>query len=248
MTVVPEISVVIPFYNEAEVAGPVIDELAEAMNRLGRSFEILLVDDGSSDQTANVLARAQERWRCCRILRHPYNLGQGAALWHGLHMARGAILVTLDGDGQNDPADLPMLLQRLEATDLVVGIRTRRQDSWLRRAMSKVANAVRRRWLGDAVHDTGCALRVFRREVLESFLPIRTLYSFIPAFAAGAGFRVVECPVGHRARRAGESKYGLRVMLWRPFVDMLAIGWLLRRRLPRVHVPDILPPERSSTQ
>jgi glycosyltransferase involved in cell wall biosynthesis len=234
MTSLPEISGVVPFFNEAEVAGGVIDELIECMTQLGRTFELILVDDGSSDKTIEVLMQAQQRSRACRVLRHPRNLGQAAALWNGLHAAHGSILLTLDGDGQNDPRDLPVLLKRLEDADMVIGFRANRQDSALRRAMSRIANAVRRYWLRDNMRDTGCALRVFRREVLESFMPIRTLYSFIPAFAVGAGFRVVEFPVSHRARAAGVSKYGLWIMLWRPFVDMIAVGWLMRRRLPPV--------------
>jgi dolichol-phosphate mannosyltransferase len=243
MTSLPEISGVVPFYNEAAVAGGVIDELIECMSRLGRTFELILVDDGSSDETIEVLMRAQQRTRSCRVLRHPRNLGQAAALWHGLYAARGSILVTLDGDGQNDPGDLPALLKRLEDADMVIGFRANRQDSALRRAMSRIANAVRRYWLGDNMRDTGCALRVFRREVLQSLIPIRTLYSFIPAFAVGAGFRVVECPVSHRARTAGVSKYGLWIMLWRPFVDMISVGWLIRRRLPPVQAEEISPPD-----
>jgi dolichol-phosphate mannosyltransferase len=235
----PEISGVVPFYNEAEVAGGVIDELIGCMNQLGRTFEIVLVDDGSSDETSEVLMLAQQRWRSCRVLRHPRNLGQAAALWNGLHAARGSILFTLDGDGQNDPGDLPALLKRLEDADMVIGFRANRQDSQLRIAMSRIANAIRRYWLRDNMRDTGCALRVFRREVLQSLLPIRTLYSFIPAFAVGAGYRVVECPVAHRARAAGVSKYGLWIMLWRPFVDMIAVGWLMRRRLPPVPAKEI---------
>ena len=243
MTSAPEISGVVPFYNEAAVAGGVIDELIDCMNELGRPFEIVLVDDGSSDDTIKVLMMAQQRSRSCRVLRHPRNLGQAAALWNGVHAARGAILFTIDGDGQNDPRNLPPMLKRLEDADMVIGFRANRQDSALRLAMSRIANAVRRYWLGDTMRDTGCALRVFRREVLESFLPIRTLYSFIPAFAVGAGFRVVECPVAHRARIAGVSKYGLLIMLWRPFVDMIAVGWLMRRRLPPVQAEEILPPD-----
>jgi len=242
MSTPPEISVVVPFYNEAEVAGGMIDELTDCMNRLNRSFEIVLVDDGSSDATADILFNAQKRSPYCRILEHPRNLGQAAALWNGLHAARGAILVTIDGDGQNDPGDLPKMLKSLEGADMVIGFRAHRKDSSLRLAMSRIANAVRRRWLGDNMRDTGCALRVFRREVLQSFLPIRTLYSFIPALAAGAGFRVVECPVAHRARKAGVSKYGLWIMLWRPFVDMVAVGWLMRRRLPPVQAKESSPP------
>jgi dolichol-phosphate mannosyltransferase len=155
-------------------------------------------------------------------------------LMTAFNAVRGAIVVTLDGDGQNDPADIPAMLVRLDQADLVVGVRAQRRDSTLRKTMSRVANGVRRRWLSDGVSDTGCALKVFRREVIASFLPIRTLYSFIPACAAAAGFRVVEYRVHHRHRTAGVSKYGLWTMLWRPLADMLALGWVLRRRIPRV--------------
>ena len=241
----PEISVVIPFYNEEQVAGSVIDEVGTVLARLARPYEIIAIDDGSADGTAGVLLEACHRWSACRVLRHARNAGQAAALWNGLHRARGTILATLDGDGQNDPADLPELLQRLGAADMVVGIRPTRRDSWLRRTMSRVANGIRRWWLRDGVSDTGCALKVFRREVLASFLPVRTLYSFIPAFAVRSGFRVVELPVRHRPRRAGTSNYGLLVMLWRPLVDMLAIGWLLGRRIQNVAVEEISERDRQ---
>lgn len=230
----PEVSVIVPFYNEEGAAGPLLDEVATQLSALGRSFELVAVDDGSIDGTFEVLCAAQRRWPTCRVLRHRRNAGQGAALMTGFGAARGAIFATLDGDGQNDPADLPAMFERLDRADLVVGIRAHRQDSQLRRTMSRVANAVRRRWLNDGVSDTGCAIRVFRREVAGSFVPIRTLYSFIPACAASAGFRVVEYPVRHRHRTTGVSKYGLVTMLWRPFADMLALGWVLQRRMPAV--------------
>lgn len=231
-----DISVVIPFYNEDVVAGTVIDEVASVLAASAQPHEIVLVDDGSTDRTNEVLRQACGRWPVCRVISLERNSGQAAALWAGLHAARGARIVTLDGDGQNDPASIPDMLLRLENADMVVGVRARRKDSWLRRTMSKVANGVRRRWLRDGVSDTGCALKAFRREVVSSFFPVRTLYSFLPAFAARAGFRVIECPVGHRPRRGGTSKYGLWVMLWRPAVDMLAIGWILHRRIPPVTV------------
>jgi glycosyltransferase involved in cell wall biosynthesis len=246
MSSAPEISGVVPFYNEGAVAAGVIDELVNSMSKLGRTFELVLVDDGSSDDTIEVLKRSQQRSPSCRVLRHPRNVGQAAALWNGLHAARGSILVTLDGDGQNDPSDLSMLLNRLADADMVIGFRTNRQDSRLRLAMSRIANAVRRYWLGDNMRDTGCALRVFRREVLQSFLPIRTLYSFYPCVRGGRRLSRRRMPVTHRARKAGISKYGLWVMLWRPFVDMIAVGWLMRRRLPPVQATEISPGDSRS--
>jgi dolichol-phosphate mannosyltransferase len=139
----------------------------------------------------------------------------------------------LDGDGQNPPAELARLWPLRDSADLISGARARRRDSALRRAMSRLANTVRRTLLRDGVSDTGCSLKIFRRAVVASFLPIRTLYSFIPAFAVSAGFTVREVPVDHRPRRAGMSHYGLRVMALHPLLDLLALTWMLRRTLWR---------------
>ena len=228
------LSMIIPFFNEAESAGVLVTEVVDVLNRLGIDYEVLLIDDGSSDGTREVLRSMQAQFSRCRVLHHERNAGQAAALWTGFHAATGTILGTLDGDGQNDPADVPRMLQLLDNADMVIGIRAGRQDSALRKAMSRIANGVRSRWLGDGVSDTGCAIKVFRKEVVETFLPVRTLYSFLPAFAVSGGFRVIECPVNHRPRRFGRSSYGLIAMLWRPSVDMLAIGWLMKRRIPKV--------------
>lgn len=243
MTAPPDISVVIPFFNEERHVAGVVCEVAAVLNRIGRSFELVLVDDGSTDHTAQQLLEAAAHTAGCRVLQHASNAGQAAALWSGLRAARGGILVTLDGDGQNDPIELPAMIARLADADLVQGIRQPRRDPRLRRAMSAMANGVRRRWLRDGASDAGCAVRVFRREVLASLVPIRSLYSFIPSCASAAGFRIVEYPVPHRQRRFGTSSYGLRLMWWRPLVDMLALGWLARRRLPAVAVRELgIPP------
>ena len=135
----------------------------------------------------------------------------------------------MDGDGQNAPADIPVLLQHLEQADLVCGIRAERNDSTLRRWMSRLANRVRGRLLGDGMLDSGCALKVMRREVVSALVPIRTLYSFIPALAVAAGFRVAEVPVHHRSRNGGRSNYGLRAFVLMPLVDMLGLLWFRRR-------------------
>jgi dolichol-phosphate mannosyltransferase len=224
------LSVVIPFYNEEEVAGGLVDELGRDLSQLGLAWEALLVDDGSTDGTFEELTRAAARWPGCRILRLPKNTGQGAALLHGIERASAPVIAMLDGDGQNVPADIGRLLPLLERADLVVGVRTPRHDSWLRRRMSRLANGVRRRLLRDGVNDAGCALKVFRREVVASFLPVPMLNPFMPAFAVSGGFRVAELPVQHRPRRGGQSKYGLRRLLWRPARDLLVIAWILRRR------------------
>jgi glycosyltransferase involved in cell wall biosynthesis len=227
-----QLSVVIPFYDEEESAGPLLAELRPVLDGLGEPYEVLLVDDGSRDATAARLQAVAAAWPEARVLELEVNQGQASALLCGLHAAAGRVLVTLDGDGQNDPADIPKLLPALAGADMVAGVRTQRNDSALRRWMSRTANRVRGRVLGDGLRDSGCALKAFRREVVGSFIPIRTLYSFMPALAVGAGYRVVEAEVGHRARTRGRSKYGLRVMLWRPFVDMLGVWWFLSRRIP----------------
>lgn len=236
-TEAPRYSVVIPFYNEAALAHAVIEEACGVLAGIDGGFEILAVDDGSTDSTLAELTRATVRWSQCRIVRQPRNLGQAAALLRGFSEARGEIIITLDGDGQNVPADIPKLLPLLASADMVIGVRSNRNDSRLRRAMSRLANGVRARVLGDGLTDGGCALKVFHRQVVASFWPIRSLYSFMPAFAIASGYRVTEIPVRHRPRSAGESKYGLGAMLWRPMLDMVALWWLLRRRRATVDPP-----------
>lgn len=251
MTVDPDLSVVIPFHNEAGHAAEVVAEVVDALGGCGASFDVVLVDDGSSDDTARVLREAALSWPCCRVLQHDRNAGQGAALLTGLRAARGKVLATLDGDGQSVPADLPAMLDRLREADLVQGVRVRRHDSAVRRAMSAVANGVRRRWLQDGAHDAGCAVRVFNRRVADSLIPIRTIYSFVPACAVAAGWRVVEHPVRHRPRRSGAPHYSLAMMWWRPLFDMLALGWLAARRPPHVSVRELPPlarPEAAASQ
>lgn len=235
MTDRPDLSVVIPFYDEEQCAAFVLDEVRATLDPLGLSYEVVAVDDGSSDGTAVALAASARDDPRFRILRWEPNRGQAAALYWGLRAARAPVVVTMDGDGQNDPAEIPALLSDLDEADMVVGIRLARRDSWLRRRMSRLANAVRGRLLRDDMRDSGCALKVFRREVIESLIPIRTLYSFMPAMAVAAGFRVVQREVRHRPRRGGRSSYGLWKFLWRPLLDLLGMWWFSRRRftLPR---------------
>lgn len=228
----PELSVVIPFYNEAPNVAPLLGELRTTLEGLGLTAEVIAVNDGSADDTARELDEAARLWPVVRPRHLPANAGQAAALRAGFAAARGTWIATLDGDGQNPPAELARLWVLRDTADLVTGARQDRRDPALRRAMSRVANTVRRALLRDGVTDTGCSLKVFRREVAASFLPIRTMYSFLPAFAVAAGHTVREVPVAHRPRRAGESKYGFRVMALLPLLDLLALCWLLRRTLP----------------
>lgn len=223
---------IVPFYNEGQAAIPFLRELRATLESLPRRTEVVLVDDASTDTTSEALARAAGTDPAWRILRHRRNAGQAAALLTGMHASTAPVLIIMDGDGQNDPADIPTLLARLENADMVMGVRTHRADSWLRRRMSRLANGLRSRLLRDGVTDTGCGIKVFRREVVGAFLPIRTLYSFMAALAVSSSFRVAECAVNHRPRLADRSKYGLGVMLWRPAVDLLGVWWFTRRRIP----------------
>lgn len=231
----PHLSVIVPLFNERPNIEPLFDEICEAMRECDRSWEIIFIDDGSTDGSGELLDDLASRESRLRVLTQPLNRGQGSALYLGFKEARGQIVVTMDGDRQNHPGDIPELLRYLEpGTDMVVGVRRDRQDSPLRRRMSRTANAVRGWFLGDGLTDSGCALKVMRRSVIDSLIPLKTLYSFIPALAIGGGHTVAETEVTHRPRVAGASSYGLRTMLWRPLVDMLGIYWFNRRRSDRI--------------
>lgn len=225
----PQLSIVIPFYNEAENAENVLRELRGALSEIEGEVEVIAVNDGSSDETLRVLQVMRAEWTNVWIVDLRENLGQAGALWVGLRAARGRWIATLDGDGQNPAIEIVKLWMLRSHGIMLVGRRTPRCDSLLRRAMSRVANVVRRALLDDGVSDSGCSIRLFQREVCESFFPIRTLYSFVPAFAVAAGWQVCEVPVTHRARTRGVSKYGLRNMAFLPFFDLLLLAWLFRR-------------------
>ena len=228
----PQLSLVVPVFNEAGNILPLVGSAAAVLADLRRPFEIILVNDGSTDGTAGEIAEAGARWPECTELRMPRNGGQAAALLAGLHAARGELLLTMDGDGQNDPRDFPALLALVEsgACDIACGWRVDRHDSTLRRIMSRLANTVRGALLRDHVHDAGCQLRVMRREVRDAFEPMELMQSFVPALAVAAGYRIAELPVRHHAREHGDSKYGLAQLWWRPTVAMLKLRRQIARR------------------
>jgi glycosyltransferase involved in cell wall biosynthesis len=226
------ISLVIPLYNEAGNILPLLRNAVDVLAALRADYEIVLVNDGSTDATADEMATAASLWPQARAIHHPVNQGQAAALLTGLHAAQGELIFTLDGDGQNDPRDFPQLLAAVESgtLDLACGWRVDRHDSWLRRLISRIGNSVRRRVLGDVLHDGGCQLRVFRREIIGCLFPVDLLQSFLPAIAAASGFRVGEFPVRHHSRKRGRAKFGLRQLWWRPFAAMLRVRRELRTR------------------
>ncbi|MGH7731839.1 MAG: glycosyltransferase family 2 protein [Candidatus Eiseniibacteriota bacterium] len=227
----PELSIVIPAYNERENVVPLFDELREALARVGRSHEIVMVDDGSRDGTGEWLVREAARDPRVRPVLLAGNHGQSAAIAAGLGHARGAVIVTLDADLQNDPADLPRLLAALESADVVSGIRARRHDDWLRRISSRIANGVRRRVLGDPLTDIGCSFKAYRREALEGIPMFSGAHRFLPALCFFRGARLVEVPLSHRPRRHGISKYGVSNRLWRGLYDLIGVRWLKSRML-----------------
>lgn len=226
-------SLVIPCHNEAGNIGPLLHEARMQLQNRPGGTEIIVVDDGSTDATPAELARAVADDPTCRVITFPANRGQAAALWHGLQQSRGQILLTMDGDGQNDPADFPAMLALLESNtaDLVCGWRHQRQDSRLRLALSRLGNTARRALLHDGVRDGGCQIRVFRRAILDHLQGGPMFQSFLPAQAAAAGYRIANQPVAHRPRRHGRAHYGLRNLSVMPARELLR-AWLRRPSRP----------------
>ena len=220
------VSVVVPLYNEEQSVAMLQRELADALT--GVDYEIIFVDDGSQDETVAHIA-ADPR---TRVLRFEKNAGQSAAIFAGLQAVRSEVAVLIDGDLQNDPADIPRLLAEISrGADLVCGYRAQRKDTLLKRITSRVANFVRSRFTRDGVRDTGCTLKAMRRDCIGTLVPFKGMHRFIPALVKGAGYRLVEIPVNHRPRRFGQSKYGLGNRALRATIDMFGVRWLLSRRL-----------------
>ncbi len=231
----PWLSVVIPFFDEEQTITEVCEEVVSVLDAaLDRPWELIMVDDGSRDRTGELAdAFAARRPGLFRALHLRPNSGQSAALDAGFRAARGEVIATLDGDGQNDPRDIPVLLAAMadSGVDMMCGVRRRRADDWLRRVSSRIANRVRDALLHDGITDVGCSLRVFRREVVADLRLFRHAHRFFPALAIAAGWRVAERPVNHRPRVAGRSKYGRGISkrLWAGIVDLWGVRWLTGR-------------------
>ena len=222
----PSVSVIVPLFNEEQSVPVLQTELSAALKEF--DYEIIFVDDGSTDRTADRIETAPN----IRLIRFEKNSGQSAAIYAGFTAARGATVVIIDGDLQNDPADIPKLLAEIASgADLVCGYRVKRRDTLVKRATSRIANAVRSRYTKDGVRDTGCTLKAMRRECVNTLLPFKGMHRFIPALVKAAGYRLVEVPVNHRPRRFGQSKYGLGNRALRATIDMFGVRWLLSRRL-----------------
>jgi len=230
-----KVSVVVPVKDEAENVMPLIREIVAALDGQ-MTFEIVYVDDGSSDETPARLAEAKQQYAFLKVVRHDGCFGQSQAVHTGVRHAGSPLIATLDGDGQNDPADIPALLQRFDAEGgsasavlMIAGWRAKRKDTWLKRVSSKIANAVRGGLLGDATPDTGCGLKVFPRDMFLGFPAFDHMHRFLPALTIRAGGRVVSVQVNHRPRERGQSKYGLFNRLWVGIVDIFGVMWLNRR-------------------
>ena len=230
----PEFSVVVPVCNEAENVEPLAREIAAAM--AGRSYEMIFIDDGSTDETATILLRLKSELPTLRVLRHSFRGGQSAAVASGVRAARGPWIATLDGDGQNDPADIPKLIaarDQQRGVQLFMGNRkASRQDSAFRKLQSSIANGVRSGLLGDDTPDTGCGIKLFAREVFMDLPRFDHMHRFLPALFMRQGARVVSIPVGHRPRTRGTSKYGMLNRVFVGIVDIFGVMWLRRRYKP----------------
>ncbi len=250
-----EISVVLPCFNEAESISELTAELNTVLDRIGSTSEILFVNDASTDASLDVLRDLQQRYPRVHIINHQQRFGQSAGHASGFRFARGQYVVTMDADGQNDPADIPRLLAALEGVDAVCGMRRRRQDTWVKRVSSRIANRFRNAITRERITDAGCAYRILRRSVLADIPVFNSMHRFLPTLLRMQGYRVIEIDVNHRPRHAGVSKYGINNRLWRGLIDCLAIRWLQSRAVPsrRVQSIDAAPrgqaaPTGSTTQ
>ncbi len=229
----PDLSVVFPVYNEEENMPILLGEIARALDGKGWSYEMVAVDDGSTDRSLEVLRGLKSKYPMLRVITFEKNSGQTAALDAGWRNARGRFIVSLDADLQNDPADIPRMMEEIGRTgaDMVIGVRVKRQDTWSRRMQSKIGNGVRNWITKDHITDTGCSLKLARREAIEPVRLFTGMHRFLPTLVRHAGFTVVEMPVNHRPRQFGLSKYGAMNRAMRGLLDCFAVRWMSSRNL-----------------
>jgi dolichol-phosphate mannosyltransferase len=224
-------SVVVPIKDEASNIPDLVKELELVMENPDHSWELIFVDDGSTDESLKILTELSQSRPFLKILVFTQNFGQSSAFDAGFKYASGEFIITLDGDRQNDPADIPKLIAQLKDCDLVCGWRVNRKDSLTKKITSTIANTVRRYVCRDNVHDTGCSLKIYRKSCLEQIKMYNGMHRFLPALFSIEGFRVKEVPVNHRERPSGISKYNFLNRALAPITDMLAILWMRRRAL-----------------
>ena len=235
----PYLSLVIPAYNEQENIQPLLARVAPALQQTGQPFEVILVDDGSTDATPELLHSAVETYPWLRVLRLSRNSGQSVAFDAGFRAARGQVIATIDADLQNDPEEIPRLLPLLNGYDMIAGWRQKRQDTPLRRIQSRIANRIRN-WISqEDIRDSACSLKLYKRHCLEGMQLYQGMHRFLPTLVKMRGYTVREAPVKHSPRHAGQAKYGLRNRAWRAFIDLLAVRWMKSRYI-RYQVSEIL--------
>lgn len=227
----PKYSVIIPIKNEEENIKELISEIEPVMDGLSQPWELICVDDGSTDQSLSILQNLCKNKPYIRILSFTRNYGQSAAFDAGFKAARGDFIITLDGDRQNDPADIPKLTATIADCDLVVGWRKNRKDKFQKKIISQISNAVRSRLCQDGIHDTGCSLKVYRNQALQQIKMYQGMHRFLPALFKIEGLRVKEIPVNHRERKKGVTKYHFFNRSLGPIIDMFAVRWMHFRKL-----------------
>ncbi len=226
-----EISVVVPVYNEEENLPILIPQITEVLRSLGKVYEIIFVDDGSVDQSRLVLKKMVKEYPEMRVIGFRKNCGETAAGAAGISEARGEIIITMDADLQNDPKDIPKMIEYLKEYDMVTGWRQKREDSFVKRITSKIANLIRNWISGERIKDSGCTFRAYKRECLQNIKFYKGMHRFMPTLVKMEGFRVIEIPVSHHPRKFGASKYTTWNRMWRAFVDLLAVRWMKSRHI-----------------
>ncbi len=224
-------SVVIPLKNEESNIEDLVQELEPVMQRLNAKWELICIDDGSTDQTLPILQDLAKKKPYLRVLSFTKNYGQSSAFDAGFKAAKGEFVITLDGDRQNDPADIPLLIKEIKDADLVTGYRLRRQDPWSKKITSKLANFVRSRVCHDGVRDTGCSLKIYRTSCLKNIKMYQGMHRFLPALFRIEGYRIKEMPVNHRERTKGTTKYNFFNRSFNTVSDMFAVRWMRKRHL-----------------
>jgi len=225
------ISVVVPVFNEEENLPILIPRIVEVLKPLGKTYEMIFVDDGSTDRSRSLLKEMVSEYPQIRILGFKKNCGETAAGAAGLKEARGEIVITIDADLQNDPKDIPTMLEYLKDYDMVTGWRQKREDSWVKRITSTIANRIRNQLSGEAIQDSGCTFRAYKRECLQDIKLYKGMHRFMPTLVKMEGFRVIEIPIAHHPREFGVSKYTTWNRVWRAFIDLLAVKWMRSRHI-----------------
>lgn len=227
----PYYSVIIPLKNEAGNIIDLVNELEPVMQSLNKAWELICIDDGSTDETNQIVQQLQAEKTNIHLITFANNYGQSSALDAGFKAARGAFVITLDGDRQNDPQDIPLLITLMDTCDLACGIRVTRKDSFSKRITSKIANRIRNYLCEDGVQDTGCSLKIYRKECLDKIKMYQGMHRFLPALFKIEGFRVGEIPVNHRERLKGKSNYTFFNRAFNTIADLFAVRWMKNRHL-----------------